>query len=505
MNLEINSNHKKVNLSKIALRNKIFSSVMATSLSLVLFSGCARTNNDNKANIISDENVQMTDENYFNFDYEKINNKINEINNNGIINVPNSLKKYIVTDSDHPETEIITKEYLESLTSINLSCFDLYDPNYLLWLNYCVNLESLNILVFNDDILKGVLNLPNLKNLSISNFGDSSITLDRTSSGLLTSDTLEYLKLTNLNVEKGLLEHLSQLKTLDISDNDDFVLLNYDIDFSKLNNLENLIISNPYSLIARMSTEEYETLLDSGVNIVDSFGKDQRPTVRKIVNKIDRILDKIDLSKAKTEEDKFKIVLSFVLDNFEYNNDIDNKIKNHEAKMDDINPFYDNGYLNAALNNDTQICGNYAALVTALCDRLNIGTFVTVSNTHAWNLVYLDGNYYYIDATIIDNESNNQRDYYNNEWFLKDPNSEIDRMHTPINLPDIISIERIDEQEFINETEDMTNKEYKVIINEKEYIVGAAALVGMLTALGVVSANKKKNMNVVKNEKTKTR
>ena len=51
----------------------------------------------------------------------------------------------------------------------------------------------------------------------------------------------------------------------------------------------------------------------------------------------------------------------------------------------------------------------------------------------------------------------------------------------------------------------MTNKEYKVIINEKEYIVGAAALVGMLTALGVVSANKKKNMNVVKNEKTKTR
>ena len=497
MNLEINKNHKKVNLKRISTRNKIFSSVMAASLSLVLFSGCAKNNSNTNDN--NYENIKIE------INYDEVNKKVEEINHNGIVDVPNTLKKYIVEDSESPENEIITVDYLQSLKSLNISCFNMYDENSLLWLNYCTNLESLNILIYDDTVLSGVLPLPNLNNLCISNYGNYNVTLDRNNASILTSNNLKYLRLSQLNVEKGLLENLKQLETLDISSNTDFILINYDIDFSALTSLNELIISNPYTLVARLDSSEYEKLVESGIKITDSAGNNLKRTLISINNYLDETINNLNINQNMTDNEKLETILEYTLNTLEYNQESSERITNHDASLQEINEYYENGYLYGVTDNNTQISGNYAALITALCDRCNINSFVDVSDVQAWNLVELNGNYYYLDASIIDRNQNIYNESVTNEnWYLRDVNEDLDNIHQTINLPDVLLIESIEEEVINDGVEDITNQKYKVTIGQKEFIIGAGALVGMLAGLGLAVNSKKKNMKIVqKQEKEK--
>ena len=516
MNLEINKNHKKINLSKISTRNKIFSSLMATSLSLVLFSGCAKSND---AEIVFNDNEPKYEDAYQNnvysstiqeqIDYSVIKQKIESINNNSVINVPNFLKKYIIPESDSPYTEEITKEQLESLTTLSVSCFDVTNPDELLWLNYCINLESLNILIFNDDILNEVIDLPNLQNLSISNYGNTTVTLNKNNSGILTSGKLSYLKLTDINVEKDLLEALDTLKTLDLSDMSDFIMINYDVDYSDLDSLRTIIISNPYSFAARLSMDELTRLMNSSISIKDTNNRHVRQVVKDICVQMDSIISNLDIPESLTEEQKFELILMYVLNTLQYNEEIDTKSRNHTAQVNDVKPFYNGGYLYGALENDTQICGNYAAFVTALCDKFNIESYVTVSSSHAWNLVYLDGSYYYVDSTFMDNElkgENTLENVLSNEWYLSDPLNQKDRIYSAINIPDIVHIVPIEEPQLMdNNVEDITNQKYEVSVGTEKYILSASALIGLLGSLGYAYNKKKKDMIIKTEEQQKTR
>lgn len=57
--------------------------------------------------------------------------------------------------------------------------------------------------------------------------------------------------------------------------------------------------------------------------------------------------------------------------------------------------------LEYALNNEG-VCISYAYLTTSLLSEAGITSYLVTSSNHAWNLVELNGEYYYIDTTNID-------------------------------------------------------------------------------------------------------
>lgn len=96
------------------------------------------------------------------------------------------------------------------------------------------------------------------------------------------------------------------------------------------------------------------------------------------------------------------------------------------------------------------VCQGYASGVLYLLDRLNIpGVIVTGSangEAHAWNLVQLDGEYYYMDATwgnssYLDEDS--QEEEFVNYSYMTFTTEEMSATHTPddhIKLPECTAI-----------------------------------------------------------------
>lgn len=73
---------------------------------------------------------------------------------------------------------------------------------------------------------------------------------------------------------------------------------------------------------------------------------------------------------------------------------------------------YNRDKLSFMLGNDKNeikgICCNYAALLSAMCQKLGIESYYVIGTSnvtnrgHAWNLVFINGNWYYVDVTKMD-------------------------------------------------------------------------------------------------------
>ena len=68
------------------------------------------------------------------------------------------------------------------------------------------------------------------------------------------------------------------------------------------------------------------------------------------------------------------------------------------ANADDYRSAYD------ALINKTAVCTGYALSFQKFMDEMGIPCYIAYSNTHAWNIVNVDGTWYHIDCTNDDQE-----------------------------------------------------------------------------------------------------
>ena len=519
MNLEINNKHKKIDLSKLKDRNKVSSSIMSAVLAISLFSGCSKQVNNLNNNVPSTNEATIEEvidtptvkdtpiKKVFKYDKnedKEVLSKIDSVLKNDIVEFPESLKNSINLSKD----DIVTKEYLESLTELNISTVSISNKEDLIWLNYCTNLNTLKLLVFDDDILEYVSTLPNLERLALYNCGKGSATIDSDNSKILFSPKLNYLVLSDFNVEPGFIESLKNLKILDFSYTNNTILINYDLDYSKLTHLDRLIVSNPYSVAVRMDSKELNGLLEKNILITTRQNEDMSYQLLTINKELDDIVNSIEIKENASEEEKLDAIIMYVLNHLNYDPELNAKLENNESY--NASSFYDDGCLYGALELDTQICGNYSALVSALCERLDINDINQMSTVHSWNLVYVDGNNYYLDTTIIDSkvtDENNLDEVKESEWYLKDPNLEVDYVHTANNLSDLIKIEEIPSleahsfeafEQAIREKDwakekDISEKQYKITINKNTYIVSAGVLVGILGGLGYAYMQKKKS------------
>ncbi len=540
MKLEINREDKQANLQAIKKKGKRL--LIAGLSSLILFSGAHKTAYAQ----VSDptEVATMMEE------------------ESSVVDIPEGYLYDVLNACNKDDGSIITIGDLQQIGSDGKDTyFYINDNSSLEWLNYCTNIKKLILVISTDDVsaLEQIKKLDNLEKLTIYPVFLYNITLTQKNfQWLKNSPKLKELELLGCHVEPGLLESFTNLQKLVLEDES-----SQEVDYKKLSFLQELKLMGdlPYEIAIGFSKSDYDTLVNKGVKI--SFKDEEiKNKVLEINERLEKIVKSLNVSENSTDQEKLNAILIYVLDNLSYDEEVSNAISQNIAHEDLTASFYEGGDLYGALEKDSAICGNYTALVEALAERVELNTNRLKSDNHAWNLVKIEGDYYYVDATWLDStgiEVEKQENIYDEngnirqtiiswdqvsaqeaiktgktaelEWYMEDPinykkeTKEMKESHEANNIPGYITLRPIEKQEQNNtetntetepiqepmtedivnnvledkeenqteqKQEEVENKKFEIKIGNKKWVIGGAAVVGIMTALGSAVAIYKK-------------
>lgn len=163
------------------------------------------------------------------------------------------------------------------------------------------------------------------------------------------------------------------LKSLTLNNCPSIDSLNFLFDFE---NLEYLKV-NDSAILNRTLLADLE-----GVGIEVDVSESDLDTAEKV----DEILSEI-ITDDMTEEEKIQAITYYVIDNYKY--------RVSKVRVSNEDP------LESMFKNKGGVCASYAYLTNVLLRKAGIKSFEITSNIHAWNVVELDGKYYYLDATNV--------------------------------------------------------------------------------------------------------
>ncbi len=464
-------------------------------------------------------------------------------NPNQVIEIDKSQKYEIARLCGKTVDDDITIGDLRSINDTFLT-MAVDDDSNLEWLQYIGNVDFLSIVIHasSTDVFKSIDKLGGIKSLSLFATTPSDFTKENFSFLKKSKSTTE-LHLTGMHIEPGILEELTHLKSLIIMSDDG----NLDFDITKLTFLDTLdfSITGPYTAVLDITSEEMETLEKAGVKIKFSNDGDL-DKFYELDQRLDEIVTSLGVNKDSTDEEKLYAIVSYVINNLTYDPEVSAAIRDNIEHRDLTHSFYTEGLLYGAFEKDTAICGNYAALTNALAERLDLDHYYLVSSNHAWSLIDIDGELFYVDPTWLDSqvvahtvtetitegnltytqsttsflpaeEGMTTENADSIPWYKEDPTSHPDEeiSHNPINLPCFIKLKPIaSEKEDIPETtieateptptetipptenreEETTpikidpEQEYELSIGSKKLIVTGAVAVGVLAGLGGTAA-----------------
>ena len=168
-------------------------------------------------------------------------------------------------------------------------------------------------------------------------------------------------------------------------------------------NLKNIKIEQSPSIdnldfIYKLENLEEVTIIECGfttpelVNYLNEKGIEHNITTKDLeINKeIDNIINNI-ITPDMTDEEKIQAITSNVISNYDY------KLKT--VKISNSEP------LTSMIETKKGVCAGYAYLTNTLLRKANITSYQMVYHKipagHAWNLIELDGKYYYLDTTNV--------------------------------------------------------------------------------------------------------
>ena len=461
---------------------------------------------------------------------------------NKVITIPEIYKNKISYLCEKEDEDEITISDLENIKEKFLSIV-IHDESSLEWLNYVKGLECLYIILDtnNTNVFKTINRIQGLKEIYISTYEDATFSKENFQF-LIESKDLTNLTIDGFAIEPNFLEMLTHIDRLSLMCDE-----NYEIDFKKLTHLKELDFSlcEPYDIAIDFTKEEYDFLINNGVKITFN-SQEELNTYLEINKKLDEVVRTLDLNETSTDQEKLDAILIHVLDNLTYDENIANAIYTETEHKELSISFYQDGTLYGALEKTSSICGNYAAYFQALAKRVHLKSYYLTSVNHAWNLVEIDGEQYYVDPTWLDGNfayetsttsqldektgmtstttsyksiSSQDAIRTNNtdtlEWYMEDPNNypyskTQQESHEVLNLPTFIKInpsmekeekteksELLEEQN-IEETKTITiteEDEFEVKVNDKKWIIPAKSAVGLMFSLGIINgiASIKKN------------
>ncbi|MDE6284946.1 MAG: hypothetical protein K2M17_04300 [Bacilli bacterium] len=266
-------------------------------------------------------------------------------------------------------------------------------------------------------------------NFSINEKEDFFIT-DKTLANInkLHIDTLETVDFSFLshctNLSELVIENAQELTELNINDLNQLpshirVELQFDTKYIRKKGQKKLDLSSlskEYVTVAIDSTEEldyyllYSYLQSAKDEWYDYMTADR---FRAIDEKLNYLLKQIDFSDITCEMDTFLRLVAFVGSYIQYDESV--SLKGDVvlgSQTNDLSKEYNQRRLSFILDSDENevlgICCNYAALLSALCYKIGIESYYvrgvdeSQDSGHAWNLVKVDGNWFFVDVTRLD-------------------------------------------------------------------------------------------------------
>lgn len=442
MELKTDSSHKKINLKGLDLKKakKLGLDIGLTSLTLLMLSGCGKKQ-DNEYTDTSEPVSQeyVVDE----VPSEEI---MKDIDYQENITEEEKIEEKTYSIPEHSDDEKVGE---------NLEGVVLFDKDGRYLDNSKVTYGDLkNVLMviinINTDRNCDVLNyLPNVESIEIYDASLSDSTFDNVDGSRLPSNveikiTPNASYSTRFTEEKyGFLRDIPDISKLTIQN---LGVCNYDSNFIKnLVNVHNLeiginfysnfkcddlsyldsltIVGDAYDIPVYISTDDINKLKSSGVNvnIVDLDRNDISNDVENINSKIDNIVSNLNIDDNMSEQDKLNVILTYILTEYSYDEEVSDSLSSGTEITDETHEkFYGDGELTGNFLNDTQICGNYAAMTSALCKRVGIDSYNLISDNHAWNAVKIGDYYYYVDSTWLDGQKFQQVEFVQSE---DDPNT----------------------------------------------------------------------------------
>ena len=533
MSLEVNKNDASVDTRQISSNGLEFQRIIAGFLvAITLFSGSILGPTAVYARETAGTSVSQS---------------IDYVSPSTVVEIPEAYKYEVYDLCGKEDEEPITVGDLNSINS-KFMVLSIVDGESLEWLNYVGNVEYLTMIIHADDmsVLKDVKKLQGIKNLSIQAPYLTPIELKIEDFAFLrNSDCIKELSVSGyVSMEPGFLEALTGIKKLSLFLPDG----NNVYDCSKLGFLDELELQDPYTAAVYITQEDYDCLLKNGVKVTFS-SEGELETFKEINKRLDQIVARLGVNENSTEQEKLDAILCYVLDTLTYDPVVSEAIRTNQLHDELTRSFYTEGLLYGALEKDTAICGNYTALTNALAERLDLDTYYLLSEDHAWSLVEVEGEQYYVDSTWLDagftykketkyeyDESGritSQSGWFTPisaaetirdgnkdelEWYMEDPESYPKsetqaESHIVINLPSFFGINPQEEsgkqheatspQEDEKEHEDtspqedekepinLDGKDVELRLGNKVWIISGAAVIGILTALGGAVAVKK--------------
>lgn len=173
-----------------------------------------------------------------------------------------------------------------------------------------------------------------------------------------------------------------------------------------LSNLNSFV--SPFNQYNTLST--YTTpLFNAKVTIVVKRTYDNAE-IQKINNRVDEIFKSLNLD-AYDNIGKIKIIHDYIINNTKYD----------ALKIDNINDStYHSSTAYGLLFEGYAVCSGYADTMALFLDRLGIPNLRVASETHVWNLVYLNNKWYHLDLTWDDPYSTDGTNMINHNFFLID-------------------------------------------------------------------------------------
>ena len=178
---------------------------------------------------------------------------------------------------------------------------------------------------------------------------------------------------------------------------------------SKANDEELTIVGNlvnPYNNFTNISIY-YDTSGKVSLSISYLYDDDM---VRETESFINNIINE-NINESMTTIEKLKALHDYVVTYSEYDNNYEQELKLLGQGKLQSNTAY------GLYKNKLAICSGYADTMALLLDKINVDNFKVASETHIWNVVYIDGVYYHIDTTW-DDPTNNVFETLSDKFFM---------------------------------------------------------------------------------------
>lgn len=366
----------------------------------IIVMGCGR--NDNKQNETVTEKTTVEQLESDNTTKENTEEKTTEISTqettvNKDIELDPTLEEAIRIELGLDDNTELTDDMLKEITY--LAAFETYIDS----LNGISKLENLTELHISNGNIKDISELKELKNLTFIDITNCYIT-----------EIPDFSELENLNslyLGGNLIEDITPINKIE-------TLRYVDLNCNRIKSIEPIAECNFLEGLAIDGNciLDFYTIKDSLglIDAIDYFSQCKVSQCIEVEEKAKSIVDTFPENLSELELEK--VIYQYIIDNMEYGEIGGNAMAfGYEALMEGVG-----------------VCGHYAEGFCLLANHAGIETYVCGSDTHAWNIVNIDGKYYHCDA--LWDEEMEEWIYFNvgAEYILDTPDHTYDVNKYPI-------------------------------------------------------------------------